>query len=123
MAGRKINFYRSDTDDLYDDSYANYIYDVWMAYDDNAEQSGSDYEAKCDFVRSLTRLYDRFDISVIGYEQCYMMNYIRNQKDPDNPDEYVLIWHDGTLMNCTVIPVTADSLEAMQRDIMRAVMK
>lgn len=126
MARRKINFYRSDTDDLYDDSYANYFYDMWLSYNDVEENEGSNYARKCEFVRELSRLYDRFNLSTIGYEPCFMMEYINSskcQRFPDAQDEYVLIWHNATMNSCTVIPVTGDSLEAMQRDIMRAVMR
>lgn len=123
MARTTINFFRSDVDDLYDDSYASYIHDVWVSYNDAAEDESSEYARKWEFVRALSRLYDEFNISAVGYEQCFTMEYIRNQKDPQNHDEYVLIWHEATMKNCTVIDVTADSLEAMQRDIMRAVMR
>lgn len=123
MARRKINFYRSDTDDLYDASYADHIYDMWLSYNDVAEDDGTDYARKVEFVRQLSRLYDQFDIFTVGCEQCFMMEYIRDLKYQGMPTEYVLIWHDEALKNCTVIPVTGDSLEAMQRDIMRAVMR
>lgn len=121
MARRKINFYRSDTDDLYDASYADHIYDMWISYNDAAEDDRN-YARKVEFVRQLSRLYDQFDIFTVGCEQCFMMEYMRSLKQCI-PDEYVLIWHDEAFKNCTVIPVTGDSLEAMQRDIMRAVMR
>lgn len=123
MARRKINFYRSDTDDLYDDSYASYFYDMWLTYNDVAEDDRTDYARKVEFVRALSRLYDRFNLSAVGDELCYMMEYVRDLKYQQMPEEYVLIWHDEALKNCTVICVTGDSLEAMQRDIMRAVMR
>lgn len=122
MARTKIRFFRSDTDDLYDDSYANYFYDIWMSYDDVSEDDGTDYACKCRFVHNLSALYSCFDISSVGYEQFYMMEYVRSLKQCI-PDEYVLIWHDGAMDSCTVINVTGDSLVAMQRDIMRAVMR
>ena len=96
-----------------------------MNYNDTLEIAGSDYDRKEDFVCKLGKLYGAYDVDEMGRIKLFDIEYCRNQDDSyGGPmQEMVLIWHDDEMKYCTVVNVTADSLEAMQRDIMQAVMR
>lgn len=121
-SNKDFHFFNCLTNELYDDSWSGYIYETWMNYNDTLETAGSDYDRKADFVWKLGNLYGAYDVNEIGKIKLFGIEYCRNQDDSyGGPmQEMVLIWHDDQMKYCTVVNVTADSLEALQRDIMNA---
>ena len=124
-SNKDYHFFNGETDALFDDSWSGYIYETWMNYNDTLEIAGSDYDCKADFVWKLGNLYGAYDVNEMGRIKLFGIEYCRNQDDlyGGPMQEMVLIWHDDQMKYCTVVNVTGDSLEAMQRDIMRAVMR
>ena len=84
----------------------------------------STYKFKDEFIFNISTALDYSGCDMFGYFNYWSMTYEVYDLYEYGIEEFVIIYHDlDPVPVATVINVTGDSLEAMLRDIMRAVMR
>lgn len=108
-----VKYYRVNGE-LFDDSYC-----TWF---DTHEVLPRDYTksmlAKRDFVIDLDSLLSVHEFDALGRLSYGGFIEYAAYDAGDSYEEFVQIWHDN--FSCTMVCVTADSVESMLSDIMRA---